>query len=132
MVKQFIKPFVSRAMVYRTIKRLRGTGTIDCKKRKSYSHPLSTRGLINKVKYRLLKNSKKSINKMASDLGFSHPTQHCIVKQDLGLRAYKLRKLQGLTGLLKEKRLKRSKVLLKWFANSKLTKLSLQMKNFSA
>lgn len=122
-LKQFKKLSVSRATVYRTVKRLRETGTIDCKKRKSYPRPVRTRGLINKVKCRLWRNPKQSINKMASDLGVSQPTLHRLVKEDLRLRAYKLRKLQGLTGPQKEKRLIRSKALLKRFAKSKLTNI---------
>lgn len=119
-VKELKKLSISKQKVYRTIKRLKETGTIADRKRSGRPRSIRTPDLVNKVKCRLWRNPKQSINNMSSELQVSRRTLGRVVKIDLGLRPYKLRKLQGLSGDQKEKRLKRSKSLLKRFAKDDL------------
>ena len=118
--KQLAKVHIGERKVYRTIKRLRETGTIADRKRSGRPRSVRTPALVNKVKCRLLRNPKQSINHMASQLKVKRSTLQRVVKFDLGLRPYKLRKLQGLTQDQRDKRHQRSKVLLKRFARKKL------------
>lgn len=60
---------------------------------------------------------------MAKDLGVSTRSLSRVVKLDLGLRPYKLRKLQGLSTDQMGKRLQRAKSLLKRFAKDDLENL---------
>ena len=131
-VSQLKKLDIGKNKVYRTIKRLRETGSIYDRKRSGRPRSVRTPALRNKVKCRLWRNPKQSVNHMASNLGVSTRTLSRVVNKDLGLRAYKLRKLQGLSHSQIEKRLERSKVLLKRFAKKNWTKSSSLMKNYSA
>ena len=130
--KQLAKVHIGERKVYRTIKRLRETGTIADRKRSGRPRSVRTPALVNKVKCRLLRNPKQSINHMASQLKVKRSTLQRVVKFDLGLRPYKLRKLQGLTQDQRDKRHQRSKVLLKPFEEKNWTISSFRMRSFSA
>ena len=88
--KQLAKVHIGERKVYRTIKRLRETGTIADRKRSGRPRSVRTPALVNKVKCRLVRNPKQSINHMAYELKVKRSTLQRVVKFDLGLRPYKL------------------------------------------
>ena len=118
-VKQFKKLDIGKNKVYRTIKRLRETGSIYDRKRSGRPRSVRTPALQNKVKCRLWRNPKQSVNHMASSLAVSRRSLGRVVTQDLGLKPYKLRKFQGLSHVQERKRHQRSKALLSRFARKK-------------
>ena len=59
------------------------------------------------------KNPKKSISKLAKEIVVSSISMRTIIKTDLQLYSYKLRKPRALTTLQKQKRLERAKILLR-------------------
>jgi transposase len=111
---------IGKRKIYRTVERIRETGSIADRKRSGRPRSVSTPQLINKVKSHLWRNPKQSIRKMAPLLNASRRTMSRVVKEDLGLRAYKTRKDQGLTKNQMSKILQRSKALLEWFANENM------------
>lgn len=111
---------ISRCKVYRTVKRLRETGSIADRPRSGRPRSSRTPELVNKVKCRLWRNRQQSIRMMAKKLNTSRTTLQRVVKKDLGLKPYKKRKVQGLTQQQLVKRMKRSQMLLKRFANQEI------------
>jgi transposase len=114
---------ISRDLVARTVKRLNETGTTQDRPRSGRPRSVRTPALVNKVYHRLRRNPQQSPNKLATKLKTSRTTMRRIIKDDLGLRPYKKRKVHGLTCAAKQKRLIRSKDLLERFANSDLKNL---------
>ena len=110
-------------MVYRTNKRLKATGSIDDKKRLGRPRSVRTPQLIKTVKARFLRNPRRSANKMARELKVSRSTLLRVINDDMHIRPYKRRQVQGLTPLQTEKRFKRSKVLLERYAREKIQKI---------
>ena len=99
---------VSRWMVYRTLRRFRETGKLSDRKRTGRPRSVRTRQKIKVVKERVRRNPARSIRKMAKDLNISECTMRRILHEDLGLRAFKKRKVHGLTETQKKKRYERS------------------------
>ncbi|XP_076044989.1 uncharacterized protein LOC143027560 [Oratosquilla oratoria] len=59
------------------------------------------------------RNPKRSIRKLAKDMNVSNTSMRTIVRKDLRLSPYKMRKRQFLTPLQKQKRLERAQILLR-------------------
>ncbi len=114
---------ISRSKVYRTVKRLRETGSIADRPRSGRPRTSRTPELINKVRCRLWRNPQQSIRKMAPKVHTSLSTLQRVVKEDLGLKPYKKRKVQGLTQQQRVKRHQRAKMLLKRFANQEIDQI---------
>ena len=81
-VKQLKNLDIGKKKVYRTIKRLRETGSICDRKRSGRPRSVRTPALVNKVRCRLWKNPKRSLNAMASDLGVSQTSLFRLVRKD--------------------------------------------------
>ena len=64
------------------------------------------------IRDRVRRNPRRSMRKMASELGVSRTSVHKIVNRSLGLSSYKRRKVHYLTDTMKQKRLIRSRGLL--------------------
>ena len=110
-------PKTRRKFVYRTIKRFQDTNSVKDKPRSG--RPVSvTKTKMKKVVWsRILRNPRRSIRKMAAQLKMSPKSLRTIVRRGLGLSSYKRRKVHLISTLVREKKLSRSKGLLKRFAN---------------
>ena len=122
-IKKLADLNISKMKVYRTVKRLRETGSIEDRKRSGRPRSVRTTQLISKVRSRYWRKSQQSVNKMAHQLKISRSSLNRVVKEELGLRPYKKRKIHGLTRLQEKKRLERSKVLLERYADEKLDEI---------
>lgn len=114
---------ITRVKIYRTVKRLRETGSIADRPRSGRPRSVRTQQLVNKIKCRLWRNPQQSVRKMALRLKTSQRTVRRVVREDLGLTPYKKRRVQGLSQLQIEKRLQRCKELLTRFAGKKIDEL---------
>ena len=103
---------INRKFIYRTIKRLNETGSIDDRKRSGRRRSVRTPRRIKAVKERMRRNPRRSQRKLASQMCASRSTIQRIIKQDLGLTPFKRRKVHGLTKQQCRTRLERSKALL--------------------
>ena len=101
-------PKIRGKLVYRTIKRFQDTDSVKVK-------PRSTTKMKKVVRSRIMRNSRRSIRKMAFELKMSHKSLRTIVRGGLGLSSYKRRKVHLISRLARKKRLSRSKGLLKRF-----------------
>ncbi len=82
-----------------------------------------TASMVKRVRERIRRHPQRSARRMACQLGISDGLLRRIIKEDLGLKPYKKRKVHGLTDAQKEKRLVRSKQLLERHGSSDLEQL---------
>lgn len=111
--KMLRKTGVSESFVKYTIKRLRETGSIKNRPKSGRPRSARTKKLIKAVRERIRRNPERSARKLAADFQVSNTTMRRVLKNDLQLKPYKKRKLHGLTTKQREKRVKRSRALLK-------------------
>lgn len=107
---------INRDFVYKTIKRYNETGTIDYKKRTGRKRTVRTAALLKVVRERVRRDSRRSIRKLAKDLKQNRGTIYNILKSDLHCRAYKKRKVHGVSEATSHKRFDRAAHLLAWHA----------------
>lgn len=107
-------------MVYRVLKRFRDTG--DCRKQAQggSKRTVRTPELIKVVRERIRRNPARSARKLAKELNVGPNNINRILHEDLGLRAFKKRRIHGLTNAQKLKRTERSDVLLSWHAENEI------------
>ena len=86
----------------------------NAKDRPRSGRPISalTKENIKAVRERIRRNPKRSMRKMANQMKMDPKSMRTIVKTDLKLSPFKLRKSQHLTVLQKKKRVDRSRLLL--------------------
>ncbi|KAI6648699.1 MhmaT1 transposase [Oopsacas minuta] len=101
-----------RAFIYRTINRYKETGDTVDKPRSGRPYSVTTSALKKVVRERIRRNPHRSMRKMALELNISRRAIQKVVKRDLGMRSFKRKKVQFLSGSVKEKRVSRSKSLL--------------------
>ena len=109
--------------VYRVCRRLNEGRLSDNRHLSGRRRTVRTAAMIKRVRERMRRNPQRSVNAMASQLGISRWSATQIVKEDLGLKAYKKRKLHGLTLEQKAKRHERSKTLLEQYGSTDLEHL---------
>lgn len=107
---------VKRDFIYRTIKRYKETSSLKDRKRSGRPRSIRTKNVIHRVRERIRRNPERSIRKLAADLQISNGSAHNILKMDLGLTAYKKRKVHGITETTKTKRMERVSSILAWHA----------------
>ncbi|CAF1183602.1 unnamed protein product [Rotaria magnacalcarata] len=90
----------------RWCKHIRDTGSINLSSPLGCHRIIQTKGAIQKVKSRLEHWKPVSSRKVARELGISRTSAQRILKNDLGLRAYKIQNEPLLTNEHKEKRMK--------------------------
>ena len=109
--------------VYRVCKRL-SEGRLSDNRKLQLSHRTArTAAMVKRVRERIRRNPQRSVTQMAAQLGISKRSAFRIVKEDLGLKTYKKRKLHGLSQAQREKREKSSKELLERHGKSDLEHL---------
>lgn len=68
--------------------------------------------LTERIRERIRRKSQRTVRKMAADLNVSRSSMHNILRKDLGLQAFKKRKVHGVSAASKKKRLERASLLL--------------------
>lgn len=109
---------VNRRLIERTIASYRKTGSIKNIKRLGRSRTVRTKKLIKKVRERIRRNQHQTVRKLAVDLKVSKSLVHNVIKKDLGMKAYKKKKIHGLTIAQKKARVKKCDHLLSWHGDT--------------
>ena len=103
---------ITRNCVYRTIHRLRDIGSIQDRPRSGRPRMCRTKERIKRVREKVRRNPQRSATKLALKEGIDDRSMRRILQIDLGLKAYKKRKLHGLSAKQMVARLERCKALL--------------------
>jgi len=102
--------FFNDAISLRTIERwckcIRDTGTITLSKSTGRQRTIRTKAAIKKIKHRWERRKSVSSRKLARELSISRRSVQRMLRDDLGLRAYKILNEPLLTNEHKEKRIK--------------------------
>lgn len=73
--------------------------------------------LIKRVREKIRRNPRRSMRKLAKDHNVGVTTMHKLVREDIGVKPFKLQYRQLLSAPTRQKRLERSKLLLDWHAD---------------
>ena len=103
---------VPKSTVYDTVARFKELGDEKDRPRSGRPSTARTPKIIKAARKRVRRNPKRSIRKMTQEMNISPKTMRIIVKTDLKLSPFKLKKLYQLTDLQKKKREDRAQVLL--------------------
>jgi inhibitor of nuclear factor kappa-B kinase subunit alpha len=117
------KQKVNRKFIYRTVKRYKETKSIEDRKRSGRPVTVCTKRMVNIVRLRIRRNPRQSMRNLAKKLNVKKTSLHRLMKNKLGLKAYKLRRRQGLTKKTIVKRLERCKALLSRFDDKHCRKI---------
>lgn len=102
---------VSRQLVSMAIKRYNELGHTGDRPGRGRNRTINTSRVRHIIKQRLTRNPQAKVRKISRDIGISRSTVRRIVKNNLNLRAYKLRKAQLLEDKDKKIRLERCRLL---------------------
>ena len=111
---------VNKSFVSRTIKRYNDTGSVRKRYGGGRQVTATTSQNVRKVKKRLERNPRRSVNQMAADIGVSPMSIYRILKNKLMVKPYKIQKVQELTDAQKKVRLDKAKQLKAMAARSEL------------
>ena len=103
---------VPKSTVYDTVARFKELGNDKDHPRSGCPRTDCTPKIIKAAHERVRRNPKQSIRKMAQEINISPKTTRTILKTDLKLLPFKLKKLHQLTDLQKKKRADRAQVSL--------------------
>ena len=124
-------PKCQRKFVYRTIRRFNETGGIWDKPRSGRPCTVTTPKLVKVVRERIRRNPRRPMRKMASELKVSRRSIQRVVTTKLEMCSFKRKKVHYLSATGKEKRVRRSKELLRRHALHVLNSILFQMRRFS-
>jgi transposase len=122
-VRRFKDDGVSRQFVSYTIKRWRETRSIADRPRSGRPRTARIRNAVRKIGMRIRRNRRRSHRKLAAALGTSRSTIRRILEFDLGLKAYKRRKVHGLSIAQKKQRRIRCNRLLRRCASYRMNSI---------
>lgn len=111
---------IKRDFVYRTIRRLRDTGSVKDRQRTGRPRSARTPARIKRIRENIRRNPERSAREMAKNENVSKYSMDCILRDDLKVRPYRKRKMHGLTAAQNLKRLDRSRKLAKRHAGRKV------------
>ena len=94
---------VNRMLVYRTIKRYKDTQGMTDRPRSGRPPTARAIRLRKAVRSRIARNSKRSMRKMAKELGVNRESLRKLVRYDLGLKSLKRKTVHHLTPALRQK-----------------------------
>lgn len=114
---------IKRDFVYRTIRRLRDTGSLNDRPRSGRKRSVCTPDRIKRVREKIRRNPARSARKLAKEENIDRESMRRIIKVELGLRPYRKRKMHGLTAKQKLTRIQRCKMLLKRHGKKKVEKI---------
>uniref|UniRef100_A0A1I7WH57 HTH_Tnp_Tc3_2 domain-containing protein n=1 Tax=Heterorhabditis bacteriophora TaxID=37862 RepID=A0A1I7WH57_HETBA len=95
---------VTRMALHRTVKRYQELGILKDHPRSGRPRSVNTSRIRKMVKKKILRDNKRSMRKMASDLNISSTSMRRIVKDELGFYPYKIRQVHMLTEKMKQGR----------------------------
>lgn len=105
---------VTKSTAWYTIKRFKETKSLENRPKSGRPRSVRTKKLIQATRLKIFRNGRRSLRKMATDAGIKRESMRKIVREDLKMRPFHLQKRHLLSGATMEKRLARSKLLLKW------------------
>lgn len=111
---------ITRSCVYRTIQRLRETGSIQDRPRSGRPRSARTKEQVARVRSKIWRNPARSAGTLAKEERTSRSSMQGLLKEELHLKPYKKRKRHGLTDNQRRERVKRSKLLLKRYGGESL------------
>lgn len=114
---------INRWLVRRTIKRYTETGSIHDRSRSGRPRSVRTPARVKRIREKIRRNPQRSGRKLAKQENVSERSMRRILSNDLGLKAYRKRKIHGLSNAQKLKRLQRCKKLLKRHGPKKVQKI---------
>jgi transposase len=104
---------IKRDFVYRTVKRLTETGSVDDKPRTGRPRTVRTKRLVKVVRERIRRNCQLSGREIAKGLKVNRESIRQVIKDDLHFKPYRKRKVHGLSANQRVAREVRSKRLLR-------------------
>lgn len=104
---------IGRRLVYRTIQRIKETGSANDRKRSGRPRSIRTKERKNRVREKIRRIPRRSARKLAKGEKISDRSMRRLLNIDLGLKPYKRIRRHGLKDVQKQERVKRSKALLK-------------------
>lgn len=110
---------IPRSTVHRIAKQFKELGHVMEKSKSGRPRSVNVPRLRKVIRERIRRNDGLSINRMASNLGISRTSAQRIVKDNLGMRSYRLLQGQTLTEPAKEQRLVKAKKLLTFFKQTR-------------
>uniref|UniRef100_A0A8R1IQG5 HTH luxR-type domain-containing protein n=1 Tax=Caenorhabditis japonica TaxID=281687 RepID=A0A8R1IQG5_CAEJA len=106
---------ISSSTVRSVVAAIKKRGDASEVKKSGRPRSVNTRNTRAIIKKRIIRNDGLSLNRMASQLGIARSTVQSIVKNDLKLKSYKLRRGQYLSDKSKAMRLEKCRKLLQHF-----------------
>lgn len=119
---------ISQMFVYRAINRYNETSSVCDRKRSGRPRSVRTKKLVKAVRERIRRNPVRKQKILSREMKIAPRTMSRILKDDLGLAAYKRRTGHFLTDNLKKNRVVKSKKLLKRYAREVTEKFCLRMR----
>ena len=98
---KILKGCVSRSGVFKTIKRLKETGSAQPRVRSTPKKPIRTEKLIKKIREKLRRNPARSATKLAREAHVSPSTMRRVLRDDLKVKPFKITKRQLLSDATK-------------------------------
>ena len=114
---------IGRSTVWKTLKRFNKRDDLSDCPRSGRSHSQQSKPMIKRIQEKIRRNPKRSIKKLAKTSEMSPRTMRQLVHEDLKMSSFTLQKRQALSTAVKQKRLERSKILLKKFTSGTAAKL---------
>ena len=96
-------PKQGRKLIYRTIQRYKKTGGVKDMPRSGRPKSVTTPRLKKVVMDRIRRNPRRSLRKMAVELKVSRGSLQNLVRNDIGLRSFKRKKVYFLSKQIREK-----------------------------
>ncbi|KAK2578444.1 hypothetical protein KPH14_001061 [Odynerus spinipes] len=109
--------------VYKIVKCLKETGGTMDRPRSGRPITVTTPENINKVRWRIRRNSEVSMRRMAKNLGINRESVRNIVEKKLKLRSYKIARVHFLNEAMKAKRLEKSRSMGRLVASRRMPKI---------
>lgn len=109
---------VSRSFIWRTTKVFEETGQTARRPGQGRKRTARTHRLTKAIAAKIRRNPARSMRGMARDYSVSRATIQRIVREDLKMVPYKHQQKQLLSEATRAKRLERSKLLLRWYADN--------------
>ncbi|QQP48832.1 Transposase, partial [Caligus rogercresseyi] len=114
-IVEALKPMkVSKSNISYTIQRFKETNSFADRPKSGRPRSVRTKKLVEATRIKIHRNNKRSIRKMALEVGVNREVMRKIVREDLGVKPYHLQKRQLLSDATVDKRLERSRVLRNW------------------
>lgn len=114
---------INRMFVWRTIKRYMDTLSVKDKPRPGRPRSVRTKNAVRAVAARIRRNPLRKQKIMSREMDISRRTMSRLIKNDLGMGAYRRVTGQRLNNALKKIRLERAKALLRRYGDGRYRKI---------